>query len=57
MVGWFPRGDAVRLADAIAECLDATPEQLQIMGLAGKQRVTERHNILTEAKKLAQLFG
>ncbi len=53
--GWLvPSGDAERLADAIAECLDASPAQLQAMGLAGKQRVTERHNILTEAQKLAK---
>lgn len=52
--GWLvPAGDVAALADAIAE-LDETPRVTRIaMGQAGRARVLARHNIDTEAAKLA----
>lgn len=57
-VGWLvPAGDAAALADAIHK-LAATPrETLQAMGLAGRSRVFDRHDIDQEAARLARLFG
>lgn len=56
--GWLvPAGDAHALATAIRE-LAATPrDRLAEMGLAGRARVFARHDIDTEAAKLATLFG
>lgn len=55
--GWLiPAGDADQLAQAMQAALDATPEQLARMGEAGKRRVQERHNIRTEAAKLARIL-
>lgn len=55
--GWlFSAGDVHALAQAMRECLQASPEALQAMGRAAHQRVLERHNIDTEAAKLAALF-
>ncbi|MFY0729835.1 glycosyltransferase [Pseudomonas sp. NFX15] len=55
--GWlFPAGDVEELAAALAECLGAPVEVLQRMGEAAYQRVLERHDIDTQATKLAQLF-
>lgn len=55
--GWlFPAGDVQALAQAMRECLQASPEALQAMGRAAHQRVLERHDVDTEAAKLAALF-
>lgn len=55
--GWlFPAGDVEELAAALADCLAQPVEVLQRMGEAAYQRVLERHDIDTEAAKLAHLF-
>ena len=55
--GWLiPAGDVRELARAM-ELLLATPlTQLQAMGEAGYDRVTQRHSVDIEAGKLADLF-
>ncbi|MGW8466038.1 glycosyltransferase [Pseudomonas sp. CLCA07] len=55
--GWlFPAGAAEDLAAALADCLAQPVEVLQRMGDAAYQRVLERHDIDTEATKLAKLI-
>ena len=55
--GWlYPAGAVDELAAALADCLAQPAEVLQRMGEAAYQRVLERHNIDTEAAKLAVLF-
>jgi colanic acid/amylovoran biosynthesis glycosyltransferase len=55
--GWlFAAGAVDELAAALADCLAQPVEVLQRMGEAAYQRVLERHNIDTEAAKLAELF-
>ncbi|KAA0983553.1 glycosyltransferase [Pseudomonas sp. ANT_J28] len=55
--GWlFPAGAVDELAAALADCLAQPVEVLQRMGEAAYQRVLERHDIDTEAAKLAELF-
>ena len=55
--GWlFPAGAVEDLAAALADCLAQPVEVLQRMGEAAYQRVLERHDIDTEATKLAKLF-
>lgn len=55
--GWlFPAGAVTELAAALADCLAQPAEVLQRMGEAAYQRVLERHDIDTEAAKLAALF-
>jgi glycosyltransferase involved in cell wall biosynthesis len=55
--GWLvPAADVDSLAQAIKACLDAPPAELARMGGAAHARVVERHNIDTEAAKLATLF-
>jgi glycosyltransferase involved in cell wall biosynthesis len=55
--GWlFPAGAVDELAAALADCLAQPVEVLQRMGAAAYQRVLERHDIDTEAAKLANLF-
>jgi len=55
--GWlFPAGSVVMLA-AVLEAVLATPsEELERMGEAGRRRVLERHDVDTEAAKLARHF-
>jgi colanic acid/amylovoran biosynthesis glycosyltransferase len=56
--GWlFPAGDVDALVHAMTECLRTSPEQLQIMGDAGRERVLQRHDADTEAAKLASLIS
>jgi len=56
--GWLvPAGDVDALADAMAACLAARPEELARMGEAAQRRVLQRHDIDAEAAKLAALFG
>ncbi|WP_194788847.1 glycosyltransferase [Pseudomonas sp. UFMG81] len=55
--GWlFPAGAVQELAAAMADCLAQPPEVLQRMGEAAYQRVLERHDIDTEAARLAGYF-
>lgn len=55
--GWlFPAGAVNELAAALTDCLAQPVEVLQQMGEAAYQRVLERHDIDTEAAKLAELF-
>lgn len=55
--GWlFPAGAVDELATAMADCLAQPVEVLQRMGEAARQRVLERHDIDTEAAKLAHYF-
>ena len=55
--GWlFPAGAVDELAAALEDCLAQPAEVLQRMGEAAYQRVLERHDIDTEAAKLADLF-
>jgi len=56
--GWLiPAGSVGELADALEACLAASPEILQRMGEAGRERVRARHAIDIEAQKLIELFG
>jgi colanic acid/amylovoran biosynthesis glycosyltransferase len=55
--GWLvPAGDVEALVDAMQACLHATAEVLERMGAAARNRVLLRHNVDTEAAKLADLF-
>lgn len=55
--GWlFPAGAVDELAAAMAECLAQPAEALQRMGEAARQRVLQRHDIDTEAARLASYF-
>lgn len=55
--GWlFPAGDVAALARVLETCLSAAPAQMQAMGEAGYHRVLARHDIDTEAAKLARLL-
>jgi glycosyltransferase involved in cell wall biosynthesis len=56
--GWLvPAGDVEALVHAMAECLASPAELLARMGDSARRRVLERHDIDTEAAKLAALFG
>jgi colanic acid/amylovoran biosynthesis glycosyltransferase len=55
--GWLvPSGSADALADAMADCLAASPERLIQMAEYAHQSVSERHSIEREAAKLITLF-
>ena len=55
--GWlFPAGAVDELATAMADCLAQPAEALQRMGEAARQRVLQRHDIDTEAARLASYF-
>ena len=57
-VGWLvPAGDATALATAITRIAETPRESLTQMGHAARSRVMQRHNIDTEAAKLAALFA
>ncbi|MFL6660927.1 MAG: glycosyltransferase family 4 protein, partial [Rhizobacter sp.] len=52
--GWlFPAGDVDALAAAMEACLATPPDRLARMGEAAHRRVLERHDVDTEAAKLA----
>ena len=56
--GWLlPAGDVEALAAAMEACLSTHPDMLARMGEAAHRRVLERHDIDTEAARLADLFG
>jgi colanic acid/amylovoran biosynthesis glycosyltransferase len=55
--GWLvPAGSVVELMEAMEDMLAKSSEQLAAMGDAAYERVTQRHDINTEAKKLVELF-
>ena len=55
--GWlFPAGAVEELAAAMADCLVQPAQVLQRMGEAAYQRVLQRHDIDTEAARLASYF-
>lgn len=55
--GWlFPAGAVEELATAMADCLAQPAHVLQRMGEAAYQRVLQRHDIDTEAARLASYF-
>ena len=55
--GWLiPAGDVDELANAMEECLATSSDLLARMADAAHQRVLARHDIDTEATKLAALF-
>jgi len=55
--GWLvPAGDVDALAAAIKDTLETPTERLAEMGRAGREAVLARHDIRTEAGKLAKLF-
>ncbi|MNJ79028.1 Glycosyl transferases group 1 [compost metagenome] len=55
--GWlFPAGAVEELAEAMADCLAQPVERLQRMGEAAYQRVLQRHDIDSEAARLASYF-
>jgi colanic acid/amylovoran biosynthesis glycosyltransferase len=55
--GWLvPAGDIDALEQAMRDCLNAPAADLARMGAAAFTRVQQRHNVDTEAAKLAALF-
>ena len=55
--GWLvPAGDVDALAQAMQACLDAPADTLARMGEAAHTRVLARHDVDTEAARLAKLF-
>jgi glycosyltransferase involved in cell wall biosynthesis len=55
--GWLvPAGSLEALADSMMKCLVMDADQLQVMGDAARERVMQRHDIDTEAAKLARHF-
>ena len=56
--GWLVPAGAVReLAEAMQDCLSASPERLARMGLRGRERALQRHHIDVAASRLAHLFA
>jgi colanic acid/amylovoran biosynthesis glycosyltransferase len=55
--GWLvPAGSVEALANAMTDCLEAPPCKLIPMGLKGREAVSGRHDIASEARKLSLLF-
>ncbi|MFN4098612.1 MAG: glycosyltransferase [Pararhodobacter sp.] len=55
--GWLvPAGDAMALAEAITDLVTSSDDKLRRMGTTARARVLMRHNIDTEAAKLAGHF-
>ncbi|RRH77936.1 glycosyltransferase [Falsigemmobacter faecalis] len=56
--GWLiPAGDAAGLSAAMLELAQTPAAQLEAMGLRGRERVLQRHDIAREAAKLAAAFA
>ena len=56
--GWMvPAGDVHALADAMDAVAQADLDALNEMGMQGRARVLERHDVATEAAKLARHMG
>ncbi len=55
--GWLvPAGDTAALASAIDTLAETPPERIAAMGVAARYRVFARHNVETEAARLALLI-
>lgn len=55
--GWLVvAGDTPALVSAMQQCLTSPPHALQVMGDAARLRVLQRHDVDTEAAKLAAHF-
>jgi len=55
--GWLvPASDETAFADAMRECLAASPEELARMGSAARHHIINFHDSLKEAAKLKKLF-
>jgi colanic acid/amylovoran biosynthesis glycosyltransferase len=55
--GWLvPAGDEIALSQAMRAALEATVDQLETMGSAGRARVAESHDSTKEARKLLTLI-
>jgi len=56
--GWLvPAGSVDDLANAMRAALDATPEEIARMGLAGRERVLREHDARLEARRLLALIN
>lgn len=56
--GWLvPAGSLESLIFSMREALNTTEEEMQRLGSNARERVIERHNIETEAKKLVEYFN
>ena len=56
--GWLvPAGDVHALQAALAVCLAATPQQLDVMGRCGRARVLAGHDVDESASRVAALFA
>jgi len=56
--GWLvPAGSVEELTTAMRDCLSRPIEQMQRLGAAAYDRVIARHDVDTEARKLAVLFA
>jgi colanic acid/amylovoran biosynthesis glycosyltransferase len=57
VTGWLvPAGDEIALAEAMREALEASVEQIETMGAAGRLHIAEQHDARKEAVKLRRLF-
>jgi colanic acid/amylovoran biosynthesis glycosyltransferase len=55
--GWLvPAGDIDALVNAMQDCLDRPSSEIAAMGFAANKRVINRHDVDSEATKLAKLF-
>lgn len=55
--GWLiPAGDINKLADAIEKSLKSDEKSIKEIGINAREKVLERHNIITEARKLRSHF-
>jgi glycosyltransferase involved in cell wall biosynthesis len=55
--GWLvPAGDVEALAEAMTDCLNASPATLRKMGSAAQVEVLHHYDIDIEAAKLRELF-
>jgi colanic acid/amylovoran biosynthesis glycosyltransferase len=55
--GWLvPAGDVNALVEVMRACLASPVDALSSMGNAGRERVMQRHDARTEARKLQSLF-
>ncbi len=56
--GWIvPAGSPKRLAEALADALSRPTAELAAMGVVGRTRVRERHDIQIEVSKLASILA
>ncbi|MGL5508163.1 MAG: glycosyltransferase, partial [Microcoleaceae cyanobacterium] len=55
--GWLvPAGDVASLTVAIQDVLNSPVEKLAKMGMRGRNKVSEQHNLTTEVSQLMKLF-